>query len=128
VEKFEPAIVTACEAVTVVGVTDATVGSPDDVVTTNRLLLVAEPELFVTVMLPLVAKAGTRKVSCVGEAEVTVAARPPSETAFWLAVGLKDVPVAVTAVPGGPCSGNTAVMVTLVALARSIATMLPVAS
>ena len=61
------------------------------------------PAVFdVTETGPVVAAGGTRKVKRVAEADVMVAARPFSVTAFAPGVAPNEVPVTVTLVPTGP--------------------------
>jgi hypothetical protein len=63
-----------------------------------------------TVILPVVAPAGTVTVSCVAVAAVTVAAIPLKATVLLAAVVLKFVPVMVTVVPSEPLAGVKLVM------------------
>jgi hypothetical protein len=76
--------------------------------TTKSAVLVAEPDGFVTLILPVVAVAGTVAVICVAEFTVNVAATLLNVTEV---VPVKFVPFIVTDVPTGPDVGANDVIV-----------------
>ena len=76
--------------------------------TSKSPALVAVPAGVVTVILPVVAPAGTAALTCVAEATLKVAAVPLKRT---LVVPVKFDPVIETAVPTGPLVGVKDAMV-----------------
>lgn len=77
---------------------------------------------------PDVAAAGIVTISCVIDAEVTVAAVSLIVTVFALGVVLKPVPVIVIELPTGACNGHTFEIVRSVSVVVRCKTMLPTAS
>jgi hypothetical protein len=67
---------------------------------------VANAPFVVTVILPVVAVSGTVTMSCVADAEVTLAFVPLNFTVLFSAVTSKPVPVIVTEVPATPEEGS----------------------
>jgi hypothetical protein len=105
--KFEPLIITVVPADPERGLKEVMVGEP--VVTVKSTGLVAVLAPTVTVILPVIAPAGTVVVMLVAVLVVTVAVVAPNFTELLVAVVLKFVPVMVTAVPTGPEVGETLV-------------------
>src|SRR5437762_3709878 len=124
----DPLIVTGVPAVPTVGENPEMIGPPLFAVTTNGVLLVADPDGVVTLIGPVVAPVGTVVTICVAVALCTTAAVPLNATLFWLAVALKPPPEIVTVVPTGPVNGMNPLMPTPPTFNRSIARMLPTAS
>jgi hypothetical protein len=87
------------------------------------VLLVALPAALVTVILPVVAPTGTRTVSAVSVADVTVAAVPLKATVFSDADALKPEPKTVTGVPVVPLGGVKSTMRSVPGARRRIAVM-----
>src|SRR3989338_536967 len=101
--RLVPVMVTAAPASPVLGVKLATVGRPPAVPETVKLVAeVAVCPPTNTVMLPLVAEAGTVTTSCVVVALLTLAATPLNLTVLLPSAALKLVPVMVTDVPTAP--------------------------
>jgi hypothetical protein len=127
VSKFVPLIVTDVPAAPTDGLKPEIVGAID-VVTTNEVLLFAEPFGDVIEMMPVVALAGTVTTSRVVVAEVTDAAVPLNVTVFCPGVALKPVPSIVTVCPIGPASGVNSMIATSVDIVRVMLRRLPTAS
>jgi hypothetical protein len=90
------------------------VGDPVDVpvdVTVKSFVEVALRPFTVTVILPVVAPAGTVTVSCVTVAAVTAAVVPLKVTVLLVVTVLKLVPVMVTVLPAAPLVGVKLVIV-----------------
>ena len=92
ISKLVPVIATAVPDVAIVGVNPVMVGAPVGDDTTNGSLLMADPAGEVTLIVPVVAPAGTVVTICVAVEEVTVAATPLNTTVFWLGVELNPEP------------------------------------
>lgn len=104
--KPVPVIVTGVAAPTeaVFGVMEVITGTGFGTSTVNDAALVPVPVGVVTAIVPLVATAGTVKVSCVALTTVKpVTAAPLSAKAV---APVKLVPVTVTTVPGRPLAGE----------------------
>jgi hypothetical protein len=105
--NFVPVIETDLPTAPVTGDNPVIVTVPPGGETVKFVALVAVPPRVVTVILPVVAAAGTVAVILVGELRVKVAATPLNLTEDVL---LKVVPLMVTLVPGGPEPGEKLVM------------------
>jgi hypothetical protein len=108
--KFVPVIVTVVPSGPEAGVKLVIVGS-DGVVTVKSVALVAVLPATVTVILPVVAPAGTVVVMDVVVLAVAVAVVPLNLTVLLAGVALKFVPVIVTVVPVTPDVGVKEVIV-----------------
>jgi len=104
--KLVPVIVTAVPTGPLAGENEVIVGAGGTTVKSPALVPV--PDGVVTVILPLVAPAGTAVLICVGEITVKVAAVPLKRT---LVEPVKFVPVIVTLVPTVPEVGVKDVIV-----------------
>src|SRR6266508_2079979 len=113
--KFVPFTVTAVPGVPTAGVKPEIVGVPLVPVIVNDVALVDDPPGAVTLIVPLVAPAGTLTVSSVAVAALTVARVPLKRTVFWAGVALNPMPAMVTVVPTGPCFGVKSTIRTAVA-------------
>jgi hypothetical protein len=102
--KFVPVMTTVCPTRPLVGENDVTV---EPGVTVKSVALAAEPAVFVTVIRPVVAPAGTVAVILVEELTVKVAETLLKRTAV---TPVKFVPLMVTLVWGGPEVGVNDVM------------------
>ena len=103
-------MVTKVPATPLTGLKLVIVGPPLPLVTVNETALVAVPDGAVTLTVPVVAPLGTVATTCVALADVTTAAIPLKDTAFWLAVVLNPVPLTVTFVPTGPLVGESSII------------------
>src|SRR5712692_5582670 len=106
--KLVPVMVMGTNDSPIVGVNETIVGSPGGGVTVKLEPLVTVPLELVTVIVPLVAAAGTVVTIWVLLEEVTVAATPLKTTVFWLGVELNPEPSRVTVAPGSPLVGEKA--------------------
>ena len=113
--KFVPFTVTAVPGVPMVGAKPEIVGVPFVPATVNGVALVDEPPGAVTLIVPVVAPAGTVTVSWVVVAALTVASVPLKRTVFCAGVALNPMPAMVTVVPTGPCFGVKSTIRTAVA-------------
>lgn len=104
--KPEPVSTTDVPTGPLVGVNDVITGAP--CVTVKFVELMAEPLGVVTVILPVVAFAGTVATILVDELTVKVALTPLNRTDV---APVNPVPVIVTEVPGGPLVGVNDVIV-----------------
>lgn len=68
------------------------------------------PDVFVTLILPVVAPAGTGAVTCVDETSVVGAVAPLNRTTL---LALKPIPLIFTTLPVGPLDGENAVMLSV---------------
>ncbi len=125
--KFVPLIVTEAPAVAIPGENPVMVGAMGEV-TTNDVLLFAEPFGDVIDMMPVVAPVGSVTTRRVVVADVTEAAVPLNVTVFCPGVALKPVPSMVTVCPIGPASGVNSMMATSVDVVRVMLRRLPTAS
>jgi hypothetical protein len=107
--KLVPLIVTVVPTGPVPGLNPVIVGA--GVVTVKLLPLVAVCVPTFTVIVPVVAPAGTATVKCVVVAAETVAAVPLNMTVLLAGVALKFVPVIVTDAPTTPLVGLKLVIV-----------------
>jgi len=98
--KLEPVSVATVPTTPLAGVNEVTDGA---VVTVKFVGLVAVPAGFVTLIVPVVAPAGTVAVICVSEFTVNVTAAVALKATA--VVPLKPVPVSVTTVATGPFEG-----------------------
>ena len=105
-EKLVPVITTTVPIAPVVGVKLLITGGGP---TTNAVAEVAVPVGAVTVIVPVVAPAGTVTVSCVAEATVNAVATVPLK--LTAVVPVKFEPRMVTTVPARPPVGEKLVMV-----------------
>ena len=128
VSKFVPVIVTGVPGVAIAGLNPEIAGAPFGGDTINEVLLVAEPAGEVTLIVPVVAPAGTVVMICVAVEEVTAAAAPLKVTVFWLGVALNPVPEMVTNVPAAPPFGVNSITAAVAELWRVMETRLPTAS
>ena len=127
--KLVPLMVIPTPCVTIVGVNEVIVGAPGVAVTVNgELLVTGEPPDTETVIVPVVAPAGTEAVRSVFDADSTVPATPLNWMEFWFKVELNPDPRIVTVVPTGPLVGEKAEIVTTPAFCRLIERILPTAS
>lgn len=106
--KFVPVMVTVVPLGPVVGVKLVIVGGR---ATVKLELLVIELHPNATLMVPVVAPAGTEVVILVAVLAITVAVVPLNVTMLLAGVVLKFVPVMLTVVPGVPNVGENEVMV-----------------
>jgi hypothetical protein len=126
--KLVPVMVTVVPAAPIAGVNPEIVGVPLSAVTVNGAELVTEPTGDVTVIVPVVAPAGTLVTICVGVDETTVAWVPLKRTVFCAGVVLNPVPEIVTVAPTAPLPTDTSTTEARVDARRVIERRFPTAS
>ena len=128
VSKLVPEIVIEVDASPRAGLKLVIVGCPLFAVTVKVADDDADPAGEVTLIVPLVAPAGTMTTNSVAVAELTTAVVPLKRTVFRFAVGLKPVPFIWTVVPTVPCDGVKPVIETCDDEFRTMESGFPTAS